>query len=845
MTAAVRQAAPNFLTAPCLSCEHKDGSSLLTEPLQVGQFAIVDHEPVDRGPNAGVFHGKGPADDRAELFIVAEGTTPAGEAFAGHVVSAVGHAWSLLDMSLTGSLRAIFREAERNLHDWNRKSIAQHRVSIGLTCFARRGNQAVLAHAGPSIVFHLSGDRLATYYTDEEHGRPIGTGGPIVPQLTGIVLAPGDRLLLISTNAVRELDDEVIGGILALPGPSVLQDLYRRLHDLRHVTAVLLSSQDEEQPPVEIDEAADDVIIDATTPPTPPNSLPVTPAEGEGFQPSLFIGDQAEDALFSARKQLMEVAPRKRVEAMVPSVMAEIPAPLRRASGESPLARLAAERQARATLARAAAAKSIAAAAGARPARRTSSAVTASADPAVPASARRRRGESFSRGLVREETPPRPVPSVEDVPLVNELADSYRARATAMSPVSETIAGDNTATINNGGSLVRMRDNMGGRWRGGGGSSRPRTANAQLPPTWLVIVIGLGILLALVGFVTVPRILEERSGQRYAQLVDGAQQRLATARVQQDPTERRKALTEAHSMLLEARSAPNAGPEVQQLIADVAGAIAAMDAIKSPASVDTIASLEQFGEKPVAVSRLVIGRDQAYILDSASGQVIAVPLVSGAPKVIYTEDKDARRARPMAAAYLESGDLGPALIVADAARNLWAYAPASGLRPLVFASPGNLAVTDIAVSGRDLYVLDAAQSTIFKFSQGDGGFAIAAVKALETPDLAAARRLLVDGEYITSDANGTVRRFSGQLSLELSQAGIDKRLIAPEPAQPLTPNGELAILDAPNDRIVVLRRDGAFDRQYRHKDFQAMSAFAVRGAAAYIFSGGKLRKVTW
>ena len=119
----------------------------MTEPLQVGQFAIVDHEPVDRGPNAGIFHGKGPVDDRAELYIVAEGTTPAGEAFAGHIVSAVGHAWSTLDMSLTGALRRIFFEAQRNLGEWNQKSIAQHRVSIGLSCFARHGNQAIIAQA--------------------------------------------------------------------------------------------------------------------------------------------------------------------------------------------------------------------------------------------------------------------------------------------------------------------------------------------------------------------------------------------------------------------------------------------------------------------------------------------------------------------------------------------------------------------------------------------------------------------------------------------------------------------------------------------------------------------------
>ena len=48
-----------------------------------------------------------------------------------------------------------------------------------------------------------------------------------------------------------------------------------------------------------------------------------------------------------------------------------------------------------------------------------------------------------------------------------------------------------------------------------------------------------------------------------------------------------------------------------------------------------------------------------------------------------------------------------------------------------------------------------------------------------------------------------------------------------------------------NDRVVVFRRDGSFDRQYRHPDFKAMSAFTMRNGVAYVFSGGKLRRVTW
>src|SRR5690606_37895520 len=135
-----------------------------------------DHEPVDRGPNAGIFQGRGPAGERAELFVVAEGTTPAGEAFAAHVVSGLGQLWTSLDISVTGSLRRCFAEAERNVRDWNLKSIAQHRVAVGLTCFARKGDQAVIAQAGPTIAFHLSGGHLEIYQPAGEAATAIGAG---------------------------------------------------------------------------------------------------------------------------------------------------------------------------------------------------------------------------------------------------------------------------------------------------------------------------------------------------------------------------------------------------------------------------------------------------------------------------------------------------------------------------------------------------------------------------------------------------------------------------------------------------------------------------------------------
>jgi hypothetical protein len=820
----------------------------LTEPLQVGQFAIVDGEPVDRGPNAGNFRGKGPTDDRAELFVLAEGTTPAGEAFAGHLVSALGQTWNTLDMSLTGALARLFDDAERNLGEWNRKSIAQHRVSIGLTAFGRRGPQSVIAQAGPSAVFHLHAGKVQSYFTDAEHGRPIGSG-PVVPQFTRIDYAPGDRILLISTVALSHLDDEIIAGIVALPGEQILPDLFHRLETVRHLTAMLVTCM-ESRPKPPAAGHDDNLVIDATSSsllipgPSTPSSEALKPPAST-FQPSLFIDDQAEDVVLVARRRLEEVTPRPQIAPLVPAVVTEMPAPLARVSGESPLMRIAAERRARAALSQAAVA-SAAIATSRMPRRSTgSNSEPVAALSGQPPRRRHDRRDSFSRGLVREDGPP-PAPHVSaaDAPLVDELASEHRARNTSTAITAETIAGDANSTLNSGGSLIRVRGSMGGRWKGGGSLSRRSTVNAQLPPTWIVIVVGLGILLTLVGVLTVPGMLDRQSSQRYANLMNGATQRLTTSRVQPDPAQKRIALTEAQAMLLEAQGLSEAGPDAADMLKQVKSAIEVMDAIRAPTSVDVIGSLDQFGDRPVNVARLTVTDDTAYVLDSASSQVIAVTLAAGDKKVVYAEDKDAKHGRPLATAFLESGDGGSALLVIDASNQLWALGT-GGPRSVTLNLPSNAKVTDIAVNGRDLYVLDASNSVVYKSSQVDGGFGGPAARALETPDLAAARRLMVDGDIVTSDANGALHRFAGQLALTLSQGGIDHRLVAAELPQTLSKDGDLFVLDAPNERITVFRRDGVFDRQYRHKDFRNSSAFAVRKGVGYLFSDGKLRRVAF
>ncbi|PFG75284.1 hypothetical protein [Tepidiforma thermophila] len=817
----------------------------MTEPLQVGQFAIVDHEPVDRGPNAGVFHGRGPADDRVELFIVAEGTTPAGEAFAGHVVSAMGQALAGLDMSLTGILRRLFAEAERAVADWNRKSIAQHRVALGVSCLVRRGSQVVLGQAGPSAAVAVHGGRAELLRPEPPFDQPIAGGKGPGPLLRRLPFGAGDRVVLLSTPALAEVEDEVLRGIAALPLEEVLPDLYRRVQHLRHQT-VLLAALPGTGPkggraPAEDSAPAGGAVIDAT------GGGAGASREERLYQPSLFVEDEHQGVVLEARQELERVTPRRLPVAAPAADAGEQEAALPMAAGErrSALVRVVSESRERAERARAALGTG-AAAGGMRPTWGAAAATAGSPPPPPPPAPRRNpRAQSFTRSLAPAEGP-KPGPSAEalDLPLVDELAAERRARPNGDAPSAAAVTRE-TGLAPGSGSLVRVRSSMGGRWRGSGTLDRPRLGSYQLPPTWAVIMAGLAVLVLLVGVLTLPSMLRGDPGAEYSNLVTGAAQKLAIARVVDDPAVRRTALVEAQALLLKARELQAGDPQAETLFNEVAGALNEMDRVMQPSSVEVVASLDRFGERPVAPSRMVAGRDHVYLLDAATPQVIAVALADGSATAVYGEDAAAQRGRPVAIAYLEASDRGsPGLLIVDHQNRLWAWENRE-LTALAFNTPEGLVVTDIAVRGRDLYVLDAAHKVVYRYAQERDGFPNPPAKALETADLANARRLFVDSEILTADADGTLHRFiGGGVALTLSQAGIDRKLVAAETPQALSA-AEVAVLDPANSRVVVFLRDGAFERQYRHPDFAGARAFAVRGSDAYILSGGALRRVTW
>ena len=778
----------------------------LNDPLQVGQFAIVAHEPQERGATIGIAEGNGTGAERCELFALAEGTTPAAHEFAGHLISQAERSWKALNLSLTGALMAIFGEAQRSLMESNTRSISQHRVGLGLGCLARQGDRIVLALRGPVSILHASGDSTTLHEPDDEHAEPMDGLDQGQPQLTSLTLAPGDRVLLLTTNITESLDEFELGAILSRPLPEVLPNLYRRITHLRDAAVLLVGvPEGGEQalpppaPPARSEQDDEGPIIGGEAPPG--GSAP-------DFQSSLFIQTSPEaTALEQARKRLEDVDARSRVDGRLPEVTRlaeaqELP-PLRRAVGDG------------------------------------------GPTPGLSSAAGRSATEgSFFRQVAHVRQPPAPSLASHHTSAapVSQLANDRRMQLAATTSVP--VSGRMASGPRTGGPVVSVRRSMGGGRRNGGRTET--AAGGFTPPTWLVVLVGVVLLAGVVSWATLPGLFESDEATRLSQLIDEAERDIATASAVDQAGPRREALTRARGILLEAMALEGGRALAEPLLEQADRELAALDAIVAPGAVLAIADLRGYGEAPITARQLVVSDSHAYVLDSGGAQVISISLSTGKKVTIYAAGEET----PVAPAAITYADVsrpgGSALLIADEGQGLWAWSPSGWVSEIEFARPEGLTLTDMYYADGALYVLDAPAAIIFRFAASPSGFSLDPAVVHQGPELANARRVMVEGVNVfTAAEGGEVRRYSGALTLVLAQAGIDKPLGAAATPHLLGVASEVAILDASADRIVILGQDGTFARQYRHEDLKNLTAFTVRSGYGYVISGEQLRRVTF
>ena len=238
-----------------------------------GHFGIFQGQVYELGPWQGSFTHPAREGEAIALYVLAEPALPESEEFCGQLVEVVGRLFQGENLSLTGALLRSLRAAHEHLREWNRKSLREHRVGVGASCVAVQDQLAYLAQAGPSLAYHLGGDRLRRLTPQSSEGAaPIGSDGEFFPELSRFELAPDDLLLLASPRLASLADDDLVAGILSRPVDDVLPELYRLTRDLPDFSAFLLACYEAPEEPAEAD----------ISPSEPVASKPALPVDIQG-----------------------------------------------------------------------------------------------------------------------------------------------------------------------------------------------------------------------------------------------------------------------------------------------------------------------------------------------------------------------------------------------------------------------------------------------------------------------------------------------------------------------------------------------------------------------------------
>ena len=212
----------------------------------VGRYAIVAGEVREHGP--WLVERQCPRDDEpVRLLVLAEPVDERSSEFCHQVADAVADLFCRESLSMTGGLLRALRQAHANLAEWNRRSLREHRVAVGITCVAIREHEATVAQVGPGVVY-VAGPaeprRLSTADPAEEAAAlPVGGSEPVQPLFHSFAVPP-HQLLLLTESAERVLSPTAIAQTLAAGPERALADLFVRTRELDDVTAVLVAELD-------------------------------------------------------------------------------------------------------------------------------------------------------------------------------------------------------------------------------------------------------------------------------------------------------------------------------------------------------------------------------------------------------------------------------------------------------------------------------------------------------------------------------------------------------------------------------------------------------------------------
>ena len=746
----------------------------MPEQIWLGQFNIVAGQPQEEGPFAASFTGRHVAGITVDLHFVIQPTRPDTDGLCDEIGRAIDGAFGHTEYSITGNLLLAFGAAHQRLREWNRSSLPEHQMAVGLSLLAVAGDEAYLGQIGPATAFYRHAGRLDLLQPLEpESQRALGLDDTLAPWFHRLQLGPTDTLLLLSGNAGERAEARALDHLLALDPETALSEIFRYLRNEPNVGAVLLGVLGElERAPAGdgAEEAPSPLASGSRSGTQPPRSETPRPAPPE------------------------REAPRPRPEPIPePPIRRRPPSPLGRTHfglelppeilDEPPL-----EDEA--------------------PARGTFQQLVASLD-----TFRRVKADhpDDGRGVLRVIGDERPRRPLTPPPFVLPSAE---------------------AVLEDSGKLARSRVAMRPK-APGFRAPFPAIAAASRVDRRLLWGGLAAAVIAVALVLGIPALNSAGSSQRFTSLLNSTKSELASAQHEQNLGKRRELLNQAMTNISEAQRLKPGDAQAQAEATSVSDAVTTLNAVYNVPSVPSLADLSSAGLSPSADVEIEAG-DRFYVLDASSGKVIGVPRDSSSPpEVIYEPGATIDGVQGGSAAHITwqppsgSGDSGTLLIL-DAQRHLFGYSKLQ-LRAVALRGIEQWkSATAISFANGNLYVLDASAGTVWRYTPSqDGGFSTDPAPAVARADIKGTTGMSVVGGVFLVGQDGHIHRYLDGQATDFTMPGIDKLPIAPEAPLYDPSNGALYVADRAGGRIVVLQGDGNFQRQLVNAQLTGLRALAV------------------
>jgi len=229
----------------------------------VGRYAMVSGQVREHGPWL-VDRVRRSEDQELRVVVMAEPTDARSAEFCHEVAEAVAVLFARESLSITGGLLRALRQAHANLAEWNRRSLREHRVAVGVTCaVVRDGQEVLLAQVGPGVAYVRRGDEIKRWHTSELPAAiPLGSSEPIEPLFTSLTLRDG-QVLLLTENADAALGRHTVENALRAGPEQTLSRLFPHTRTLTDMNAVLIADldidEDQVAPPLDFDEEPEDI----------------------------------------------------------------------------------------------------------------------------------------------------------------------------------------------------------------------------------------------------------------------------------------------------------------------------------------------------------------------------------------------------------------------------------------------------------------------------------------------------------------------------------------------------------------------------------------------------------